>query len=137
MAVASFLDTNVLLYALSTDPAESAKRDVARGLLARRDWGLSIQVLQEFYVNATRRPKPALGHDDAVAMIRNLLRRPLVVNDGHLLLAALQWKERARLSFWDASIVAAAQVLGASVLCTEDLQDGQEFDGLRVVNPFS
>jgi predicted nucleic acid-binding protein len=137
MPVASFYDTNILLYGLSTEPAEAGKRSEARRLLARSDWGLSIQVLQEFYVNATRPPRSALTHDDAVAAIRALLVRPCAVTDERVLMAAMTVRERWRLSFWDAAIVAAAKSLGARTLYSEDLNHGQEFDGLRVVNPFA
>ncbi len=136
MRADAFVDTNILLYAISTAPEEAARKQRAREILAQPDWGLSIQVLQEFYVNATRPPQPAMRHEDAEAAIRQLLLRPVADNNAALLLDALRLKARYQLSYWDAAIVAAAVQLGASVLYSEDLQDGQEIEGVTVVNPF-
>lgn len=136
MHAGSFLDTSILLYAISTDPKEAAKKQRAREILALPDWGLSIQVLQEFYVNATRPPQPAMRHEDAEAAIRQLLLRPVADSNAALLLEALQLKARYQLSYWDAAIVAAAIQLGAAILYSEDLQNEQEFEGVKVVNPF-
>ena len=108
---ASLIDTNVLLYAISTDPAEVEKKQAARELLSGGDWGLSVQVLQEFYVNATRAPRPAMTHADAEAAIRQLILRPVVENDVALMLEALRTQARYRLSYWDAAVVAAAKRL--------------------------
>jgi len=136
MSVDAFVDTNVLLYAASTSLDESAKRERARALLAGSNWGLSVQVLQELYVNLVRPGREVMSHDDAVALVRQLLRRPLVVSDRDLLLQALDMKQRYQLSYWDSAIVAAARGLGARVLYTEDLSHGQEYNGVRVENPF-
>lgn len=136
MRAGAFVDTNILLYAISTDPEEAAKKQRARDILAQPDWGLSIQVLQEFYVNATRPPQPAMRHEDAEAAIRQLLLHPTVDTHAALLLDALRLKARYQLSCWDAAIVAAAMQIGAATLYSEDLQDGQEFEGVKIVNPF-
>lgn len=138
MRAGVFLDTNVLLYAISTSIAEAPKKHIARELLARTDWGLSVQVLQEFYVNATRAsPRPAMSHTNAVAAVREFLRRPVVASDSALLLAGLELKAKHRLSYWDAAIVAAAHSIGASTLFSEDLNDGQRFGSVTVRNPFA
>jgi predicted nucleic acid-binding protein len=136
MRAGAFVDTNILLSAISTDPEEAAKKQRARDILAQPDWGLSIQVLQEFYVNATRPPQPAMRHEDAEAAIRQLLLHPTVDTHAALLLDALRLKARYQLSCWDAAIVAAAMQIGAATLYSEDLQDGQEFEGVKIVNPF-
>lgn len=136
MRADAFVDTNILLYAISTAPEEAAKKQRAREILAQPDWGLSIQVLQDLYVNATRPPQPAMRHEDAEAAIRQLLLRPTVDNHAALLLDALRLKARYQLAYRDAAIVAAAMQMGAATLYSEDLQDGQEFDGGKVVNPF-
>lgn len=133
----SLLDTDILLYAISTDEAESDKKRVARELLARDDWGVCVQALQEFHVNATRPGRAAMSHEDATAAIRHFLLRPLAHSDGALMLDALEIKARYRISFWDAAVVAAGRRLGARVLYSEDLSDGQEYGGIRVVNPFN
>lgn len=136
MRADAFVDTNILLYAISTAPEEAARKQRAREILAKTGWGLSIQVLQEFYVNATRAPNPAMRHEDAEATIRQLLLRPVADSHAALLLEALRLKARYQLSYWDAAIVATAQQLGASTLYSEDLQHGQTFDAVKVVNPF-
>jgi predicted nucleic acid-binding protein len=133
-----FLDTDVLLYAISTARVEAPKKRIARELLARIDWGLSVQVLQEFYVNATRAaPRPAMPHANAVAAVREFLRRPVVVSDPTLLLTGLELKAKYQLSYWDAAIVAAAHSIGAQTLYSEDLNDGQSYGNVTVRNPFA
>lgn len=133
-----FLDTNILLYAISTAKEEASKKRIARALLVRSDWGLSVQVIQEFYVNVTRAaPRAAMSHSNAGAAIREFLRRPIVILDPSLLLAALELKARYRLSYWDAAIVAAARTMGAATLYSEDLNDGQSFGDMTVRNPFA
>jgi predicted nucleic acid-binding protein len=136
MRAETFLDTNILLYAISAGEDEAEKRGIARSLLAEGGWGLSVQVLQEFYVNVTRLPRAAMGHADAVAAVHQFLRRPTVASDAALMLEAFRLKERYRLSYWDASIIAAARALGARILYSEDLNHGQDYDGVTVENPF-
>lgn len=131
------LDTNVLLYAFSKAPRDAAKAHIARDWISREDWGVSVQVLQEFYVNVVRAPG-ALSHDDALAMIEEIASsRPVAATDLPLLRHALQLKDRYGIAYWDAAVVAGARRLGASVLVTEDLSDGQNYGGVRVVNPFA
>lgn len=132
-----FVDTNVLVYAANTAPRKAAKSAVARSLLGSDDLALSVQVLQEFYVQATRatRPNP-LPHDQAVALVEAWLRFPTQDMTPSLMQAALATKARFRISYWDAAIVEAARVLGCRTVLSEDLKDGQDFDGVRVENPF-
>ena len=133
-----FLDTNILLYAISTAREEAAKKRTARELLARTNWGLSVQVLQEFYVNAIRAaPRPAMSHAHAVAAIQEFLHRPVAILDSSLLLAALELKARYQLSYWDSAIVAAARSIDAATLYSEDLGDGQTYGSVTVQNPFA
>jgi predicted nucleic acid-binding protein len=130
------LDTNVLLYAFSTAPRDAAKANIARDWISREDWGVPVQVLQEFYVNAVRAPG-TLSHDDTLAMIEEIASsRPVAATDLPLMRHALQLKDRYGIAYWDAAVVAGARRLGASVLVTEDLSDGQNYGGVRVVNPF-
>jgi len=136
MSASAFLDTNVLLYAISTAPEESAKRARARELVARDDYALSVQVLQEFYVNATRPPRPALTHQAATEAVRELASAQVVAMDLSVMTDALELKARYRLSYWDAAVIAAAKASGATVLYSEDLSYGQVYDGVRVENPF-
>jgi predicted nucleic acid-binding protein len=132
-----FVDTNVLLYAISAAPSEADKADRARTLLRQRDLALSVQVLQEFYAQATRPTAPTrLGHDEATAFLGPLRRYPIQPGTLELFEAALAIRARRQISYWDAAIVAAAKLLGCDELLTEDLQDGLDIDGVLVVDPF-
>jgi predicted nucleic acid-binding protein len=132
-----FVDTNLLLYAVSTAPKEAAKAEVARRLLEADDLALSVQVLQEFYVQATRGGRQdRLTHEQAALLIEAWLRFPVQETTVPLMRAALETKRRHRLSYWDAAIVEAARFLECDVLLSEDLAHGRDYDGVRVVNPF-
>jgi predicted nucleic acid-binding protein len=136
MIATVFVDTNVLLYAL--DRTDLKKQEGARvwraELWQRRCGRISVQVLQEFYVNVLR--KWPTARDLARQEIRNLLVwRPVTVS-GELLEHGWKIQDRYQLSFWDALIVAAAKSSGCRFLLTEDLQVGQQLDGITVINPF-
>jgi predicted nucleic acid-binding protein len=132
-----FLDTNVLVYSISSDPSERTKCEIAQRVLLERDNALSVQVLQEFYVQATRATRPAaLTHETAVNLIRVWMRFPVQDMTVALLGDALEIKAAHRLSYWDAAIVAAARALGCGELVSEDMAHGQTVAGVRIVNPF-
>jgi len=136
MAVAYCLDSNVLVYAFSKAPRDAAKARVAREWISRRDWGASVQILQEFYVNAVR--KHGLSHEDALAMVEEIAgSRPVIPIDVPLMRHALQLKSRYGIAYWDAAVIAGAHRLGASTLVSEDLAHGQDYGGVRVFNPFA
>ena len=131
-----FLDTNVLLYALSRAEAEGEKRRIARQWLQRPDWGLSTQVLMEFYVNAIK-PRHGLPPGTAHSIARRLAAaRPVQAVDSELALDAMRWQKALTISPWDAAILCAARRLGASTVVSEDLSHGQVYSGVRVLNPF-
>ena len=133
-----FVDTNVLLYAASSVPDEEAKARVARSILDEDDLAISVQALQEFYVQATRPSRDErLSHDQANALVEAFLRFPVQDTTVTLVRAALDAKERYRISYWDAAIVEAARTLGCRTLLSEDLSDGRDYDGVQVVNPFA
>ena len=88
------------------------------------------------YVNATRPPQPALSHEDTVLAIEHFLRRPVVASGVPLMLESLRLKQQFMISYWDAAIVAAARAAGAKTLYSEDLNDGQDYEGVIVRNPF-
>jgi len=135
--IGRFLDTNILLYSISCDPTEARKRARAIALLDADDNGLSVQVLQEFYVQATRPTRPdALPHDIAAGLIRTWLRFRVQETTVPILLDALRIKARFGLSYWDAAIVAAARALGCRELYSEDMKDGCDIEGTTVINPF-
>jgi len=133
-----FVDTNVLLYAISRDPGEAAKARQANEILADRDIGLSVQVLQEFYVQATRptRADP-LTHEQAVGLVESFLRFEVQAVDVPIARAAFATRERFDISYWDAAIIEAARALGCTVVLSEDLGDGQDYSGVVVENPFT
>jgi predicted nucleic acid-binding protein len=132
-----FVDTNVLLCAVSTAPAEAPKAQAARRLLEADDLALSVQVLQEFYVQATRGSrKDRLTHEQAALLVEAWLRFPVQETTVPLIQAALETKRRHRISYWDAAVVEAARLLACDVLLSEDLAHGRNYDGVRVVNPF-
>ena len=132
-----FVDTNVLLYATSTAGEEQTKKEKALAVLDDMDLALSVQVLQEFYVQATHPARTErLTHEEAVALIESWLRFRVQEISVRLLQDALATTLRWRISCWDASIVEAARAAGCSTLLSEDLQDGMDFAGVRVVDPF-
>ena len=133
-----FVDTNVLLYAISHDPEELGKRTRANELLAAADVGLSVQVLQEFYVQATRASRAdRLTHEQAAGLVESFRRFPVEDMGIGVMLAAMSTCERFGISYWDAAILEAARAMGCEVVLSEDLSDGQDYSGVRVENPFS
>jgi predicted nucleic acid-binding protein len=132
-----FCDSNILLYAASNAPEDAAKRAVARRVLALPGVGFSVQVLQEFYVNATRKQILRLSENEAVAILASLHGFPILPVTEELVFAAIDVKSRHHVSYWDAAIIAAARALGARELYSEDLNAGQDYGGVRVVNPFA
>jgi predicted nucleic acid-binding protein len=132
-----FVDTSILLYAISRDPAEREKAKRANDILADRDLALSVQVLQEFYVQATRASRPdAIEHTQAVRLIQSFRRYPVQDVTSGIMMAALDACKRFQISYWDAAIIEASRALGCAQVLSEDLNDGQDFAGVRVTNPF-
>lgn len=132
-----FVDTNVLLYAVSTRQKEFTKRRQARNVLQRSDLAVSVQVLQEFYFQATHPERPfQLSHDDALAFLRTFLKFPVQEVNLEVFRAAVGNCQRFGLSYWDGAILAAARALGCDAVYSEDLSSQQDYDGLRVINPF-
>jgi predicted nucleic acid-binding protein len=129
-----FFDTNILLYAASSAKSEQNKRTKARELLAMDGGGLSVQVQAEFYVNATGKFK--LPHDKVVGILESLDSYPVLALTEAVFWAALQIKGRYQLSYWDSAIIAAALELGCHTVYSEDLNHGQSYAGVRVINPF-
>ena len=133
-----FVDTNVLVYA--RDAADERKHARARAwmdhLWDSGEGRLSMQVLHEYYVSTTRKLRPGLPPAEARADVRDLSAWEPVILGVDGLETAWDVEERFGLPFWDALVVAAAHIGRCDVLLTEDLQDGMELDGLRVVDPF-
>jgi predicted nucleic acid-binding protein len=132
-----FLDTNILLYSISQNPAESNKRDRAIELLDDDSAALSIQVLQEFYVQATRASRrDPIPHDLAAGLIEAWTRFRIQDMTLPVLNDALRIRKMFGFSFWDSAIVAAAIATGCDRIYTEDLNHGQVVEGLTITNPF-
>jgi predicted nucleic acid-binding protein len=137
MSAPRFLDTNILLYSISRDPTEAQKRDIAIALLDADDIALSVQVLQEFYVQATRATRPdAIAHDLAVGLMRTWLRFEIQEITLPVMTGALDIRATYGLSYWDAAIVAAARALGCRELYSEDMSHGREIESVTINNPF-
>lgn len=132
-----FVDTNILIYSLDLEPAQPEKNTIAQEILRQADIALSVQVLQEFYVQATHSRRPdALPHTFAERLIQKWLRFRVQDNTVAVLQLALSLKQRFQISYWDAAIVAAAKAARCQQLLSEDLNHGQDYDGVVVVNPF-
>lgn len=132
-----FVDTNVLLYAVSVAPAEQDRAEQVRALLESPDLGLSVQVLGEFYVQATRASRPdPLTHDQASRLIEAFTRFPVQPETAAIVRSALSLRQRHGFSYWDAMIIESARALGCSEVLTGDMQHGQDLGGVRIVNPF-
>jgi predicted nucleic acid-binding protein len=137
--VASFIDTNILVYA--EDSQAKGKHEVARDLIVSlwdsREGVLSVQVLQEFYVSVTRKLKRPLSAPRAREIVEEYLTWTVIDNTGRVLLDAIELQAKARLSFWDSLVVQAALEGGCQRLYSEDLNAGQHFGSLTIVNPFA
>ncbi len=137
MSARRFLDTNILLYSISRAPEEATKRERAIALIDAGDCALSVQVLQEFYVQATRATRPdSLPHDLAAGLIRTWLRFPVQDTTVSVLHGAFEIKEAHGFSYWDSAIIAAARAQGCQELMSEDMSHGREVDGVTIINPF-
>ncbi len=136
MSARNFLDTNVLVY--TDDHDDPRKHELALSLVERcrvdQSGVLSTQILQEYFVSATR--KLSVPVEIARRKLQLFSRFSVVKIDVPDLLAAVDLHRLRSISFWDALIVRAAQESGCALLYTEDLQDGWNVNGLRVVNPF-
>lgn len=132
-----FVDTNILLYAVSTNPVEAHKAQIARSIVQQADWAWSAQVAAEFIRAGTspRQLKP-MSRDDARRWIQTWMAFPMAVVDGTLVLEAVAIAEQFQTSHFDAQILAAAKRMGCAIVYSEDLNDGQDYGGVRLVNPF-
>lgn len=134
-----FIDTNILLYAY--DPAAGTRHAVARQLVVElgrsRKGVLSVQVLQEFYVNVTRKIAQPLVPAEATQRLRTLSRWTVHAPTAEDVVAAAEVSATAQISFWDAMIVRSAAQSGCRTLWSEDLNAGQLIAGVRIVDPFA
>ena len=133
-----FLDTNILIYA--HDMGAGPKHDAARAIV-EKIWDdetgiISTQVIQEFYVNVTRKmPKP-ITPVQARGIIINYFSWKVESIESHTILSASEIEEKYVLSFWDSLIIATASQSNAAKILTEDLNHGQVIEGVLIENPF-
>ena len=133
-----FVDTNVLLYAVSAVAEQSGKRERAIDLLDGGDLAISVQVLQEFYHQAIRPGRPAaLTPEQALRFIRSIDGFPLQSMTLEVFLAGVSISRRYGLAYWDGAILAAARAMGCDAVYSEDMSDTQDYGGVRVINPFA
>jgi len=137
MSVDCFLDTNILVYTVVSDPSEAFKRDIALELVNREDFAISAQVLQEFHVTVTRKLGHPLSPARSMEWIEQWAAFPCVAIDSELVMIAMELSARFRISYWDAAILAAATRAGAGIVYTEDLNHGQRYGAVQVINPFA
>ena len=138
MAVKTFVDTNILVYAYDRgagDKHAQARRTIGR-LWAEGSGALSTQVLQEFYINVRRKAQRPISISSARSLVADYMAWDPVVNDGTSILEAIDAERRYKISFWDALIIVAAQKSEADVILSEDFSQGQKYGSVRVLNPF-
>ena len=136
MSVDCFLDTNIIVYAATGRGVEDAKRERALSLIATRDFGISAQVLQEFYVTVVYKIEVPLSPAEALDWIEQLEVFPCLPIDSGLVKIATELSSRHRVSYWDGAILAAAESLGAPVLYSEDFGHRRRYGSVQVLNPF-
>lgn len=136
MSAEVFLDANILLYASSAAPADAEKRERAQTLMIEERFALSAQVLQEFIANALRKKSLGLTEANIDATLELASHVPVQPITRELIVEAVALRRRYQISHWDATILAAARELGCHTLYSEDLSHGQDYEGVRVVNPF-
>ena len=128
----------MLLYAVSEDPADAGKRERARDVLSERNLAVSVQVLQEFYFQATRPARATrLSSESALRFLEPILLFRIQPITPDVFLDAVEISRRFQLSYWDGAIIAAAQMLGCEAIYTEDLNPEQHYGPLRALNPFA
>ena len=131
------VDTNILIYAVSADPADAVKRSRASEILGEDSLAISVQVLQEFYYQATHSRRPnRLNHQEATRFIERFADVPVQPVTTEVFHRATELCDRYGLSYWDAAILSAAMMLGCDAVYSEDMSDQQDYDGVRVINPF-
>ena len=134
----AFTDTIILLYAVAADDPDRSPvaQDLLRTLMATNALRTSTQVLQELFVNLTRKARRPIAPKRALEYMDQVAAWPVVVTEYADIQKAVSLADTSRLSFWDALIVVSAAKCGARILYTEDLNHGQTISGVRITNPF-
>ena len=137
MSGKAFIDTNILIYAFDIDAGRKHEiaKEILKNLWERKAGALSMQVLQEFYNNVTRKISTPLSQELARTIVRHYSQWCILTTPGEIT-QAFQIEDRHHVNFWDALILAAAYKAGSERLLTEDLNHGQRMEGIRIENPF-
>lgn len=132
-----FLDTNILIYAHDADAGKkhSIAVEIVKDLWDKRTGVMSCQVLQEFYVNVTKKLSKPIKTLEARELLRSYLCWDIRGNTPSSIIRASEIEEKYRISFWDALIVVAAYEAKASIILTEDMNSGQTIEGILIKNP--
>jgi predicted nucleic acid-binding protein len=136
MTARVFFDTNVLVYAAIGTGREESKKQRALALMDAEDFGTSAQVLQEFFVTVVKKARVPLPVAQALDWIEQFTAFPCQPIDQRMVRIAIERSQRYAISYWDGAIVAAAEALGCEKVYSEDLNDGQLYGKIRVINPF-
>jgi len=136
MPTAAFIDTNILLYAASDGRLDPEKTRLSRLLLRSRPWAVSVQVVQEFHVNATRKVALGISSRHAALVVDGLLDRAVVDTTRDLFVRAVVLQNRFCLHYYDAAICQAAIQAGYRLLFSEDMSSEEVYDQVMVLNPF-
>src|ERR1700674_1081085 len=137
MTARVFFDANILVYAAVGTGREEPKKKRALELIESEEFGISPQVLQGFFVTVVRKASRPLSAVQAWDWIEQWAAFPCQAIDHQLVRIAIEQSERFAISYWDAAILVAAEALGTDTVYSEDLNDGQRYGRVRVVNPFS
>ena len=136
MGMSVFLDTNIFVYSVSKSAGDAAKRAIASRLIAQGDFSLSVQVIQEFINTCLRKARLEQTPEAITDTAKFLFQFPCAIPSQKLVLDALTIQRRFQIKYWDAAILASALELGCDTLYSEDLSHGQDYGGIRVINPF-
>ncbi len=131
-----FFDTNVFVYAVSRDLVDAKKRQSALQLIAVGDISLSMQVVQEFIHTCLRKKRLGQSAEAIASALELLFSYPCATATPETVRKALALQRRFQISYWDAAILASAEELGCHTLYSENLNHGQDYDSVKVINPF-
>jgi predicted nucleic acid-binding protein len=138
MSAEAFVDTNILLYAASGKLRYPEKHRLAWDVIGEGDYAISGQVFAEFYVNSQKQKKTQtpLTRQETTEWVERLCLVPVVPIDEMVVQQAINYSNRFQISYWDAALIAAAETLDLKILYTEDLNHGQKYGSVTVINPF-
>ncbi len=134
----AFYDTNIFLYAAMRGlPArDQYKRPIAQELIRCDDYGVSGQVLAEFYGNVVKKGPAPFSHDEALEWVKLIAEKPCISVDSGMVVEGGLLAKSYKITYWDGAIIAAAHQIGATHLYSEDLNDGQMYGSVKSINPF-